>query len=136
MESDESSATLANETEDYNTTNDNDVFFNEESDEEVNMDDGMDDVTTEGANEKDSTEGVTEEDVIRKTTKSTLAAASDLPVGVETQAKSAQPPQPKELPTCNNEKCSKITFCDGFCIYHLHAETGKKLEAVTKELDE
>jgi len=50
---------------------------------------------------------------------STTAVASDLPVGVETQAESAQPPQPQELPTCNHERCNTNTFREGFCIYHL-----------------
>jgi len=136
IESDESSAAQADDTEDCNTSYDNDVFYNKESDEEGNMNDAMDDVATEGANQKDATEDVTEDDVMHETTKSTIAAASDLPVGVETQAKSAQPPQSEEVPTCNHEKCSTNTFREGFCIYHLLAETDKKLVAVNKELDE
>jgi len=136
IESDESPAAQADDTEDCNTSYDNYVFKNEESDEEGNMNDAMDDDATEGANQEDATEDVTEDDVTRKTTKSTLAAASDLPVGVETQAESAQPPHPQELPTCNNESCNGNVFRDGFCIEHLLAETDKKLEAVAKELEE
>jgi hypothetical protein len=136
MESDEPSAAQADKTEDYNTTNDNDVFPDEESDNEVNMDDPIDDDANEGNNQEDATEDVKEDDVICKTTKSTTAAASDLPVGVENQAKSAQPPQPQELSTCNNERCNENVFRGGFCMEHLLAETNKKLEAVTKEFDE
>jgi hypothetical protein len=56
---DESSAAQADDTEDCNTSYDNDVFLNEESDKEVITDDATDDVATEDANEKDAADDAT-----------------------------------------------------------------------------